>query len=377
MKIGIIRFPGTLAGAKPLADLVSIISSFANDIYLISGNESTGLLPKSEDIEVSRVDHISRKGFISSALGFILTQFRLARRIRKRSDIKLYVFFFDGSLLIPLLFGKLLSKKIVSIYTGSFLLSQKDTNKLYEKIFRFLMEASFKLSDKIVLYSSSIVEEWALEKYEDKIEVANRHIIDFYRFKIDTTYEKRENKVGFIGRLSPEKNVMGFLRSIPIVNKERNLHFIIGGDGDQKEEMLRYIKDHDLSEFVDYKGWIPHDELPSLLNTLRLLVIPSHTEGLPNLMLEAMACGTPVLVSNVGSIPDVIEDGKNGFILDDNSPECIAEDMKRILEYEDMNEVIKQAHSTVKNRFNYKRAVKDYKRIIDDVQATRSEESSQ
>jgi hypothetical protein len=61
------------------------------------------------------------------------------------------------------------------------------------------------------------------------------------------------------------------------------------------------------------------------------MVIPSFTEGLPNIMLEAMACGTPVLATPVGAISDIIRDSETGFIMENNSPKCIIENVNRVI----------------------------------------------
>ena len=110
--------------------------------------------------------------------------------------------------------------------------------------------------------------------------------------------------------------------------------------------------------------WIPHDELPRYLNELRLFVLPSYTEGLPHTLLEAMACGTPVLATPVGAIPDVIKDEETGFIMENNSPACIAENIVRALAHPNINEIIKNAHTLIEENYNYQAAVDGYRIIL-------------
>jgi len=84
---------------------------------------------------------------------------------------------------------------------------------------------------------------------------------------------------------------------------------------------MRTLDNNGLITRVDIPGWISQVDLAKYLNTLRLLVLPSSTEGLPNILLEAIACGTPVVSTPVGAIPDIIQDDENGFIMDNNSPD--------------------------------------------------------
>jgi len=100
-----------------------------------------------------------------------------------------------------------------------------------------------------------------------------------------------------------------------------------------------------------------------------LLALPTqHAEGLPTVILEAMACGTPVLATPVGGIPDVIKDGETGFIMENNSPECIAKNIVRVLEYPDLNKVTKNARKLIEEKYTYKAAVERYRRIFKKLQ---------
>jgi len=142
---------------------------------------------------------------------------------------------------------------------------------------------------------------------------------------------------------------------------------LIGGDGSLKDSIVATLQDEGLTARVDLPGWISHDDLPAYLNQLRLLVLPSYTEGLPNIMLEAMACGTPVLATPVGAIPDVIRDEKTGFIMEDNSPECIAENVVRALEHPDLEEIAEVGRRFVGEEFTFERAVERWREVLEQV----------
>ena len=97
---------------------------------------------------------------------------------------------------------------------------------------------------------------------------------------------------------------------------------------------------------------------------MKQVVLPSYTEGLPNIMLEAMACGTPVLATPVGAIPNVIKDGETGFIMKDNSPECIAENVIRALNHPNLERIAGNARALVEREFTYERAVERWREVL-------------
>ena len=89
-------------------------------------------------------------------------------------------------------------------------------------------------------------------------------------------------------------------------------------------------------EVVEVTGWVDHEEVPAELNDLRLLVMPSEpTEGLPTVILEAMACGTPAYATPVSGVPDVVRERRTGFLMSSRDPDGIAADIEAILDRED------------------------------------------
>ena len=161
---------------------------------------------------------------------------------------------------------------------------------------------------------------------------------------------------------------MNLARSIPELQKHFSQgRFLIGGSGPLAENMIEAIGKDNLGR-VSMPGWINHQDLPEYLKELRLLILPSYTEGLPNIMLEAMACGAVVLATPVGAISDYIKDNETGFLLQDNSPRCIIENAIRALESPELDRIADNARSLVEREFSYEVAVKSWQSALECIE---------
>jgi len=287
-----------------------------------------------------------------------------------KDEVDTYLFFIGGdTLLLPIILSKLLNKKAILLVAGSSIKThQMNQDKLTIGL-KILRSPCLSLLDNIIVYTPTLIYDYHLEPYRHKILIAHEHFLDFETFTVTTPLPDRPPLIGYIGRLSGEKGVQHFAEALPAILGDReDLRVLIGGDGQLKDSIVATLQEERLTDRVDLPGWIPHDDLPAYLNQLRLLVLPSYTEGLPNIMLEAMACGTPVLATPVGAIPDVIIDGKTGFIMENNSPECIAENVARALASPDLEEIAENGRRFVEENFTFEKAVENWKEVLEEIE---------
>jgi glycosyltransferase involved in cell wall biosynthesis len=119
----------------------------------------------------------------------------------------------------------------------------------------------------------------------------------------------------FVGNLAVEKAVSVLLDAFARVNEDMpDTMLVIVGDGPLKKDLLNQVDKLNLTDSVSFLGQRPHDQIPTYLNAADVLCLPSLREGCPNVVLESLSCGTPVVASAVGAIPEMLERADAGFL---------------------------------------------------------------
>lgn len=255
---------------------------------------------------------------------------------------------------------KLLGYKIIQFAGGFGSVASKGAKK-YWLLFKELL--LIKIIDLLILETPSVSVYYSfLKKFKRKIFPYGALYVDD-RFKVTKPFKERGSIIGYIGALTPQKGVAQLLLAMSII-KEPDVNLLIIGDGSLKDQLKAMVKDLSLEGRVLFLGTVPHHHLPHYLNEMKLLVLPSISgEGLPNIILEAMACGTPVLATPVGGICDVIKDYETGFILSSTEPSKIAEKINEILVKDDkeLQKIVNNALNVINVNYRLESTVKRYK----------------
>jgi len=347
------------AGFSPLINLIRAVTSATSDkVLVISSSNFKDFLYSSKikdfqniTIEIDPIGRKNKESWLVSVLYYPIVQLKTAIKLISRKDEYDVVIFFIGSekMLLPIAISKILNKKIAILLAGSEKNVEIMRNRFIGVIVGFVSEIVKKLSDMIFVYSPNLITEWGLHEYINKITFAYEHCIEF---EWKQTKMSRKD-IGFVGRLSAEKGLGEFLKAIEIIEQRgRNFKysFIIAGDGELRDVVKKFAEK---SKKLKYLGWLDKNKLYELLPQLRLLVLPSYTEGLPNIVLEAMKCKTPVVATSVGAISDVVTHGKTGYIIPKNDPAVLSEVIECLVyEPAKLRKIGHNACILVNNKFN-------------------------
>lgn len=178
-----------------------------------------------------------------------------------------------------------------------------------------------KNSDKVIYNSKSLVQHQYKHNYEVVYNGVDTHL---FRPMNVPRISPKLNLI-FIGNLNPEKGLTYLFRAVePIQDK---VHLSIVGDG---RLLQKYKKDY---PFAKYYGRIEHHQLPEIINQHDVLVLPTFVESFPNVLLEAMACGKPVIASKVFGVPEMVVKGRNGLLVPPQNTAAIKESLLYLLRH--------------------------------------------
>lgn len=150
-----------------------------------------------------------------------------------------------------------------------------------------------------------------------------------------------EKRILFVGRLYPVKGVQYLLQAMKIIHEEMpDVKLILVGDGEEREHLESLTDSLEIKECVEFAGRAPHEEVQDYMNQAEVFVLPSLSEGFPVTILEAMACGLPIVATRVRGVPDIVEEGINGYLVDTKNPEQIARALLKILGNEQLGKDI-------------------------------------
>ncbi len=245
-----------------------------------------------------------------------------------------------------------------------------------KKLFVLAEKITAKLKDTIVVNNKSDYEQAIKLKIRPKKELKLIHNgIDALKIEFLPKDEAKSKlkvfqadlTIGTIANFYPTKGLEYLIEAAKILKSlipDSKFLILIIGDGQERSNLESRIKNYGLGENIILLGQIP--EAYKYTKAFDIFVLPSVKEGFPWAVLEAMAAKVPVISTSVGAVPEIIENGKNGILVEPKKPEQLAEAIKYLMENERIrHEFALQAHQTVLFKFPIEKMLRETEELFD------------
>ena len=262
-------------------------------------------------------------------------------------------------------------KTVVAIHDLAYLIHPKEFKKKDQQQLTSWTKYSVKQAQKIIAVSQNTKDD--LVKFyqlpEGKITVIYNGF-DQHRFhtnlakstsqKIKDKYQIKGDYLVYLGTLQPRKNLESLIKALPeIINKHPKIKLVvIGKKGWLYSTIFSLVESLNLTKAVVFTDFAPDDEVPFLIASAKVFVLPSLYEGFGITVLEAMACGVPVVVSKVSSLPEVVDEA--GLYIDNPKNYAqIAQQINRILADEKLAEELTKKGLAQTKKFSWEKCAKE------------------
>jgi len=265
-----------------------------------------------------------------------------------------------GQLLYGGLAGRLAGCRVIHTEHDYYTLRRARTQQLLRVLTR--------LADRVTAVAEpvrSFLEDTVGLPSSKLITIQNGVEVDRYEAAIPHDRKKWDLKnseviIGCVARLSPEKGHTVLLRAFQkVINRHSQARLVIIGEGEERERLQHLVADLSIGSFVRFLGL--RADVPEVLATCDLFTLPSIQEGLPIVILEALAAGKAVVASEVGAIPDVIRHGATGMLVPPGNVDALADALCLLIEDEEARQLLGQSgRKLVREAYDFERTVGQY-----------------
>ena len=303
--------------------------------------------------------------------GFIFTLKSVSKIIKSRNKIETILLQrpFILSQAIFALISRSIGLRTISVIHGRY---PAFKSRLGFKLTRLIERFTFHLSNSVVFVDKRGMQ---LRNYKAGILIENGVNVQHFRSSDETRKRIRKElkiqdedlNIIFVGRVSYDKGIYELINAISVINNKDgdNLKALIIGPIVENEEkkIAQLIKDNNLEDKILFLGMV--DDVQPYYCAADLFVLPSYEEGLPLVLLEAMACGLPVIVSKIGGMPFVVEDHKDGLLIEPKDTDDLIEKIRWFIKNpEKMGEMGIIGNRKIAEKYSLTRMTRDYVKIL-------------
>jgi len=173
---------------------------------------------------------------------------------------------------------------------------------------------------------------------EERLEVIH-NCVDHERYRADLSRKSAEPLIGYFGRLKKYKSVEHFLAAVaPVAKENPRLTVVVMGGGDDRPRLERITGELGIAPSVKFTGFLPEQEVVRELQRWWFCVMPSSKEGWGLTVVEANACGTPAIASNVPGLRDAVREGETGLLYPYGDTDALEGSIRRLLGDEELRQ---------------------------------------
>lgn len=336
--------------------LVDLINNWSDDynIYVILLDERQRII---SNLNISKIKDIQTFSKANSTFAKVC----MVRKYLTRNNIKICISHLEKPNKICMLASVFLkTKSIVTIHSIN-LFEKKSI--FIKNIYRFLY---LFFSDSIIAISKS-VESYLLKNLLNSPKIVRiDNGIDFKRiiYKKDDIYSSEEIEFAALGRMEYVKGFDILIDALKIVDETLDRwSLIMIGDGNELLNLKEKVKSLNLNDKISFLGFQSNPY--KMMSKTKFLIMPSRSEGLPITLLETLSIGIPIISSDVGILPDIIKNNKNGFIFKNSDARMLASTILTAtkIKQDRYIEMSNYAKNSVKN-FMISRCVRNYEELV-------------